>query len=103
MELSFFYKKNMKITLKLDRHISRISRENGKWICETFLARNASREIARKIDQFWTEFGPVLTKKWPIFKANSLQLKGKVSNHLHFNFKLFNNAIHMKYFEKKLR
>ena len=42
----------MKITLKLDRHISRISRENGKWICETFLARNAAREIAGKSYQF---------------------------------------------------
>ena len=28
----------------LDMHISRISRENEKWFCETFLARNATQE-----------------------------------------------------------
>ena len=43
-------------------HISRISRENEKWFCETILARNAPREIARKIDQFMAKFEPILAK-----------------------------------------
>ena len=49
-------------TFPIDRHISRISRENGKWFCETFLARNAAREIAGKIDLFLANLDPNLAK-----------------------------------------
>ena len=50
-------------------HISRISRENEKWFCETFLARNAAREIARKIGQFLAILDPNLAKIQAIFNV----------------------------------
>ena len=50
-------------------HISRISRENEKWFCETFLARNTAREIARKIGQFLAILDPNLTKIQAIFNV----------------------------------
>ena len=46
----------------LDLHISRISRENGKWFCETFLARNEVREIARKMGQIVANLKSNLTE-----------------------------------------
>ena len=55
-------KRRSKTAVLLDRHISRISRENEKWFCETFLARNAAREIARKNDQNLANLWPNLTK-----------------------------------------
>ena len=51
-------------------HISRISRENEKWFCETFLARNAAREIAGKTDHFLANFWQFWTPIWPKFNIN---------------------------------
>ena len=70
----FLFVDKLKLYWQLDLHISRISRENGKWFCETFLARNAAREIARKIDQNLANFDPKLAKIWAIFKVEWLQL-----------------------------
>ena len=53
-------------------HISRISRENEKWFSETFLARNAAREIARKVGQFLAILDPNLAKILTIFIAELL-------------------------------
>ena len=47
---------------QLDMHISRISRENEKWFCETFLARNAAAENCEKYPTFMANFGSNLTK-----------------------------------------
>ena len=58
-------------------HISRISRENEKWFCETFLARNAAREIARKIGQFLAILDPNLAKFLTIYNAELLKLSLK--------------------------
>ena len=41
---------------------SRISRENEKWFCETFLARNAAARNCEKNPPFLANFGPNLTK-----------------------------------------
>ena len=63
-------------------HISRISRENEKWFCETFPARNAAREIAgenlpifgqflakfdQKIDQFSSKLAAILIRSVMLF------------------------------------
>ena len=45
-------------------HISRISRENEKWFCETFLARNAAARNCGKNRPFLANFEPKLTKIW---------------------------------------
>ena len=50
-------------------HISRISRENEKWFCETFLARNAAARNCEKNRPFLANFGSNLTKFWPKFEV----------------------------------
>ena len=69
--------------LQLDRHISRISRENEKWFCETFLARNAAREIARKIGQFLAILDPNLAKIQAIFNVELPILSWKFYTNLY--------------------
>ena len=67
-------------------HISRISRENEKWICETFLARNSTREIARKIDQFLADFAPNLAKIEAISRQNYPNWLESAISKLSYNF-----------------
>ena len=64
-------------------HISRISRENEKWFCETFLARNAAREIARKIGQFLAILDPNLAKIQAIFNVELPILSWKFYTNLY--------------------
>ena len=56
----------------VDMHISRIFRENEKWFCEIFLARNAAARNCEKNPPFLANFGPNLTKYWVIFKVRFL-------------------------------
>ena len=83
--LRVYVKSILAILEVLDRHISRISRENGKWICETFLARNAAREIAGKSYQFLANLEPNLVKIWSFFQAKvtDFQLKSAIPFILH--------------------
>ena len=84
---------------RVDRHISRISRENGKWFCETFLARNAAREIAGKSYQFLANLKSNLVKNCSFFQAKitNFQLKSAIPFLLHSFWR--SNNILSYYFE----
>ena len=66
------------LSLRLDMHISRISRENEKWLCETFLARNPAARNCEKNSLISANLEPNLTKNWTIFKTKLLPFKNRV-------------------------
>ena len=70
-------------------HISRISRENEKWFCERFLARNTAREIARKIGRFFGHFGPQFGQNSSNFQCRVTQIELKVL-HLFISYDFVN-------------
>ena len=74
-------------------HISRISRENEKWFCETFLARNAAARNCGKNRPFLANFEPNLTKIWDFFQGKLLS----------YELKLLYQMILLDFFEVVLR
>ena len=82
-------------------HISRISRENEKWFCEIFLARNPAREIARKMSQILANLRPNLTKIWAIFKTRLPLCKQWVLYHSNIILCKASDTI-QHYLEKKI-
>ena len=59
----YFLPKSTKQIMGVDMHISRISRENEKWFCETFLARNAAARNCGKNGPILANFEPNFSKK----------------------------------------
>ena len=88
-------------------HISRISRENEKWFCETFLARNAAARNCEKNRPFLANFGSNLTKFWPKFevfsnKVTSFLLNIALPDEFHWFYWSFNKIHDLPYFEKEI-